>query len=113
MRKGRPLPGQVPVHAARVSDAAREVQVGSTDLNCDGSSPAALNSTFQSTACGWVAVSSTWGGIAWKNIRRPRGSSARLIIPERIGGGELSVTTPGVRSESRKSELIRYCGLWR
>ena len=43
-RKGYVVPGQVPVHAARLSEAASEFQDGSDDWNCAGSKPASLNS---------------------------------------------------------------------
>jgi len=44
--KGRVLPGQVPVQAARVSKAARETQPGSAGWYRAGSSPAAEKSAF-------------------------------------------------------------------
>src|ERR1700674_4804491 len=101
MRRGLVVPGQVPVHAIRTSEAASEFHVGCAGCNFEGSRPAALKRIFQSKAVAEATAASFLsscfcGGIAWKYVNRPCGSSIRLIMPESTEGGSLLLTIPGV-----------------
>ena len=70
-RSGRPLPGQVPVQAARVSDAASQFHSGSAGWSFVRSRSASVNSGPQSTGDGTIGASRRWAGIVSKCVSRP------------------------------------------
>ena len=120
-RNGRVVPGQFPVHAMRALEAASEFHAGCAGCSLDESRPAAVKRIFQSNGMAVVLAcfSSSFccacfcGGIAWKYVNRPCGSSIRLIMPESTAGGSVLVTTPGVNELSRKLHAVNVSGLCR
>src|SRR5271169_4034943 len=85
-RSERFEPGHTPVHAARASDAPREVHSGCAGCSFDPSSSAAANNGVQSGVVAGAMAVSFCGGIAWKYSKRPLASSFTLIIPEIVVG---------------------------
>ena len=101
------MPGHVPVHAARVSEAAREVHCGGAGFSVSGINFCGSEQAAPSLAeLPWRLRSSFCGGIAWKsNQAGPLGSSSTLTIPEMVVGGSSSCENPG-----RELEIVEFVG---
>src|SRR5215469_15048930 len=96
-RNGRFEPGHVPVQAARWSVFANDDHCEVAGLSFETSRPASSNNSDQSTGLVAGGEGSTSGGMASNATRCPCASSHTSIIPERIGGGSLKFTIPGVK----------------
>src|SRR4051794_10452248 len=101
----------VPVHAARVSKAVMGVHVDSVLLKVVSSSPASSKSTDQSGGCPLSLDSSTCGGTAMNENKRPAGSRRIEIMPDTsVFVGSSSPTQPKLKSPAAKRirGLCRY-----